>query len=71
MRRSFSEQSRLDCRAIPDVQLNLNCRDEIIPILAGLQHIYSQPQLRNDIVNLVAQDVNEDSRSDCGREGLD
>jgi IS5 family transposase len=71
MRRSFSEQSRLDCSAIPDVQLNLNCRDEIIPVLAGLQYIYSQPQLRNDIVNLVAQDVNEDSRSDCGREGLD
>ncbi len=71
MRKSFSEQSRLDCLAIPDVQLNLNCRDEIIPILAGLQYIYSQSQLRNDIVNLVAQDINEDSRSDCGREGLD
>ncbi len=71
MRRGFSDQTRLDCETIPDVHLNLNCRDEIIPILAGLQYIYSQPPLRNEILNLVAQDVNEDSRSDTGREGLD
>ncbi len=71
MRKPFSEQTRLDCEAIPNVQLNLNCRDEIIPVLAGLQYIYSQPQLRDAIVDLVAQDVNENSRSDRGREGLD
>ena len=71
MRRGFSDQTRLDCQSIPDVQLNLNCRDEIIPILAGLRYVYSQPQLRNEILDLVAQDVNKDSRSDTGREGLD
>jgi len=71
MRRPFSEQTRLDSQAIPNVRLNLNCRDEIVPILAGLQHIYSQPQLRDEILNLVARDVNRDSRNDRGREGLD
>ena len=71
MRRPISEQTRLDSQAIPNVRLNLNCRDEIVPILAGLQHIYSQPQLRDEILNLVARDVNEDSRNDRGREGLD
>ena len=71
MRRGFSDQTRLDCQSIPDVQLNLNCRDEIIPILAGLQYLYGQPQLRNEILDLVAQDVNKDSRRDTGREGLD
>jgi hypothetical protein len=40
MRRPLSDQTRLDCQTIPDVQLNLKCRDEIIPILAGLQYIY-------------------------------
>jgi IS5 family transposase len=71
MRRPISQQTRLDSQAIPNVRLNLNCRDEIVLILAGLQHIYSQPQLRDEILNLVAGDVNEDSRNDCGREGLD
>lgn len=71
MRRAYSSQQRLDCHTIPKVELNLNCRDEIIPILAGLQHIYSQPALRDEILGLVARDVNEHSRSDRGREGLD
>ncbi len=71
MRKPFSEQTRLDCEAISAVPLNLNCRDEIIPILAGLQYIYSRPPLRDAILELVAQDVNELSRSDRGREGLD
>ena len=71
MRKAFSDQRRLDCQAISQVPLNLNCRDEIIPVLAGLQYIYSQPQLRDSILQLVAQDVNEFSRNDRGREGLD
>lgn len=71
MRRRFSSQTRLDCQTIAEVQLNQNCRDEIIPVLRALQHVYSQGQLRDQILNLVAQDVNEHSRSDRGREGLD
>ena len=70
MRKPLSDQGRFDKSPISDVTLNLNCRDEIVPILAGLQHVYSQPTLRNEILNLVEQDVNEDSRNDCGREGL-
>ena len=71
MRKPFSSQTRFDCQTVPKVKLNLNCRDEIIPVLYGLQHVYSQPQLRTQILDLVAQDVNEHSRNDCGREGLD
>jgi hypothetical protein len=71
MRKSFSRQTRLDCQTIPEVTLNLKCRDEIIPILYSLQHIYGQPHMRDEILDLVAQDVNKDSRDDRGREGLD
>jgi len=70
MRKPPSDQGRLDKLQISNVTLNLNCRDEIVSILAGLQHIYSQPALRDKIFDLVEQDVNEDSRNDCGREGL-
>ena len=70
MRKPLSDQGRFDKSPISHVTLNLNCRDEIVPILAGLQHIYSQPALRDKILDLVEQDVNEDSRNDCGREGL-
>lgn len=71
MRKPFSTQTRLDCATIGEVQLNLKCRDEIIPILAGLRHIHGQGQLRDEILGLVAADVNEHSRDDRGREGLD
>lgn len=71
MRKAFSRQARLDCLAVLDVELNLSCRDEIVPILRALQHIYSQGELRNTILDLIAQDVNGDARDDRGREGMD
>jgi len=71
MRKPFSKQRQLDCPTVPNVKLNLKCRDEIVPVLYGLQHIYSQPQMRDEILDLVARDVNENSRSDRGRKGLD
>ena len=70
MRKPHSNQKRFDCHAVHQVQLNLNCRDEIIPVLRSLQHVYSTPSLRQEILSLVAADVNRDSRHDRGREGL-
>ena len=71
MRKPFSKQSRFDCRNVTDVELNVNCRDEIIPILRALQHIYSKGEVRNEILDLIAEDVNGEARCDCGREGMD
>lgn len=71
MRKSFSRQRRLDGKSPEKVSLNFECRHEIIPVLRGLQHIYSQSRLRDTILELVAQDVNRDSRDDCGRPGMD
>ena len=71
MRKAFDHQTRLDCRPVFDVQLNLDCRDEIVPILKALQHIYSQPKLRDDILRAIARDVNHDSSRKQGRQGMD
>jgi IS5 family transposase len=70
MRLAFQEQPRLDCPSVDAVPLNLNCRDEIIPILRALRHVYGQVQLRRELLDLVGKDVNGDSRPDRGREGL-
>ena len=70
MRKGYSKQRRLDTESTDQIQLNLECRDEIIPILKTVQHLYSKPDLCEQILKLVAQDVNGDSRSDCGREGM-
>ena len=71
MRKAMERQGRFDCEIVSHVRLNLECRDEIIPILRSLQQIYSLPALRDQILRLVAKDVNPDSRVDLGREGFD
>ena len=71
MRKAFSDQLQLDCRSVLDVELNLECRDEIIPILRAIKHIYAQPELRKKILDLIAQDVNQDASRELGREGMD
>jgi len=71
MRKAFDRQQRLDCQPVLDVRLNLNCRDEIVPILKALQHIYSQPKLRDDILRTIARDVNGTSSRKRGRRGMD
>ena len=42
MRLAYPEM-RLDCLPIGEVKLNLDCRDEIIPILRALQHLMKTP----------------------------
>lgn len=70
MRVAFDPQLRFDSTPVLDVRLNTACRDEIIPILAALQHIYGQPELRDDLLQAVAQDVNGTTDADRGRPGL-
>ena len=71
MRKAFDSQLRLDCRSIEQLQLNLNCRDEIVPILEALKHVFGQAGLRDQLTGLAAADINETTRDDIGREGFD
>jgi hypothetical protein len=70
MRKDFERQMQLDCQPVLNVQLNLNCRDEMVPVLRALQHVYSQPTLRDAILQDVARDVNPTSSATRGREGM-
>jgi len=71
MRQPYQRQHRFDCTPIAELTLNYECRDEMIPVLAGLQHVYTNNSLRNKVVKLVAEDINEDTRRDVGRPGFD
>ena len=71
MRQALNPELRLGYAPIEQVELNVNCRDEIIPILRALQQIYSEPKLRQQILDPVAEDVNRASSSELGRPGLD
>jgi len=71
MRRSYSAQYRFDCDPVTSIELNLACRDEIIPILAALQHIYGHAKIRAKILRLIGRDVNSDSSPEHGRQGME
>ena len=71
MRKAYSKQRQLDSVPIDQVELNLECRDSIIPVLRALQQVYSDWALTEKVLDLIGQDVNGDSRTDCGREGMD
>jgi len=71
VRKHYQQQHRFDASPIASVQLNLECRDELVPILLGLQHLYTDTTLRRKVVSLIANDLNEDTRRDVGRRGMD
>lgn len=71
MRRHYERQRRFDSSPIAEVSLNLECRDETVPVLVGLQHVYTDSTLRHKVVKLVAVDLNQDTRRDVGRPGMD
>ena len=69
-RRRLDRQRRPDCPPVTEVPLNVDCRNEAIPILLALQHIDSRPEVRDPILRAVARDVNGRSGARRGRPGL-
>jgi hypothetical protein len=70
MRISHERQSQFDVTPIAEIELDPECRDRMIPVLRGLQHLYAQPKWRNEALQLVADDVLRGADPDQGREGL-
>ena len=70
MRVAFPSQTTLDVMPISLVPLNTDSRDEMVPILAALQHLYADAAARDDILALIAKDVNGASDQTQGRPGL-
>jgi IS5 family transposase len=71
VRLRYQEQPRLDCPEVSRVVLNLKCRDEIIPILQALQHIYADVASRRQLLDWVGKDVCGGCSRKLGRKGMD
>jgi hypothetical protein len=70
MRIPHQPQLFFGCTPVTQVELNPKSRDRIVPILRGLQHIYSQPRLRDRALDLIAKDIGEGIDLNDGRPGL-
>ncbi len=71
MRKSYSNQLRLDSVPIEKVEFNLQSRERIVPVLRALQFLYCDPSLTAEILRLIKVDINAHSSADAGRKGMD
>ena len=55
---------------IAEVILNAESRFELIPILAGLQHLYDDLVSRTQLLELIAADLLDEVSAEHGREGM-
>jgi IS5 family transposase len=63
-------EERLDCLPISEVKRNLECRDEIIPILRALQPGYADAERRRELLARIGKDVNGSTDRKRGRRGM-
>lgn len=70
MRIPHHHQLTFDCPHVTQVELNIECRDRIIPILRGLQHLYGETDFRDQALGWISEDVLDEADPDRGREGM-
>lgn len=70
MRQRFDQQLYLGVQPISQVQLPLKSRDELPPILCGLQYIFITPSLNEKIFALLEEKICEGKKK-TGRKGMD
>src|SRR4051812_1452985 len=70
MRTLFPRNYQTQTTSIDHVSFQLHCRHELIPILVALQYIYSRTQVCQQLLQLIQQDVNNNTNPSHGRTGL-
>lgn len=71
MRKIIEAQLKIGQVDIDKIQIDLECRDEIPQLLLGLQAIYSDKPLRNEVFGLLKAIIPENINPDTGRPGMD
>ncbi len=71
MRQVIPLQLKLGETDIGQIQFDPKSRDDIPPLLRGLQYLYVTEELREEVFSILETMVPEKVRSDTGRPGLD
>lgn len=70
MRKILREQMQMGQIDISDIKIELDTRDEIPPLLRGLQHLYTNETTRNEIFRLLLKMVPKHIDINNGRKGM-
>jgi len=70
MRKVIEPQMKIGEIAIPDIQIDLQSRDEIPKILIGLWELYRDRSLRNKVFEALKDLIHEKINPNKGRRGM-
>lgn len=71
MRKLMETQLQIGQTDIASIKLDLECRDEIPQVLAGLQFIYTNPSLKAEVFKILKQLMPKRVSTKIGRPGMD
>lgn len=71
MRKRFEMQTELGQTTIENVRIPTQSRDELPPVLAGLQWIFRTPEVNSYVFDLLSKNVNATTDPNNGRPGMD
>ncbi len=71
MRKTINWQLKIDERNIPEIKSDLRSRYEIPKLLTGLQYIYSNLEIREQVSDISERVIPEGTDSENGRPGTD
>jgi IS5 family transposase len=70
MRNMIEKQLTFGEVDISQIQLNINSRDDIPQLLKGLQHIYTQDEIRKKVFEILEKKITPDVNKKQGRPGM-
>ena len=71
MRKKLEPQLQIGQVDIAEMQFDLRSRDEIPKILIGLQHVYTTPELRGKVFEILEGVIPDNIDKSYGRPGMD
>ena len=71
MRKVVDLQMKFGQASIANIEFDLRSRDEIPKLLQGLQQIYCNPKIREQVFKILEGIIPKDTDSDNGRPGMD
>jgi len=70
LRKIFDPQLTFGQTPIDQIKIDMRSRDEIPKLLLGLQHIYCNPELRQEVFKLLETIIPKKTNSKTGRPGM-
>ena len=71
MRKVQNQQLELGATPIANIVIDLKSRDDIPPLLLGLQYIHTNENLRKKVFEILEQKIKPDTDKNNGRPGMD